>query len=175
MWYNVKAQPGAHERNMMFAVGDNIVYPMHGAGTIEAIDEREVDGEKCEYYVLLIPQNGIRIMIPCDRATKIGVRRVIKKSEVSRVNETLRGESTEMAKIWNRRYRDNLEKMKTGKITHVAEVVRDLMRVDHEKRLSTGEKKMLSNAKQILISELILACGKEEAELTVIIEKAVMA
>jgi len=159
----------------MFAVGDNIVYPMHGAGTIEAIDEREVDGEKCEYYVLLIPQNGIRIMIPCDRAIKIGVRRVIKKSEVNRVNETLRGESTEMAKIWNRRYRDNLEKLKTGKITHVAEVVRDLMRVDHEKRLSTGEKKMLSNAKQILISELILACGKEEAELTVIIEKAVMA
>ena len=159
----------------MFAVGDNIVYPMHGAGTIEAIDDRELDGEKCQYYVLLIPQNGIRIMIPVGKATQIGVRRVIKKSEFNGVNETLRGESTEMAKIWNRRYRDNLEKLKTGKINHVAEVVRDLMRVDHEKRLSTGEKKMLSNAKQILISELILACGKEEAELTLIIEKAVMA
>jgi len=148
---------------------------MHGAGTIEAIDDRELDGEKCQYYVLLIPQNGIRIMIPVGKATQIGVRRVIKKSEFNGVNETLRGESTEMAKIWNRRYRDNLEKLKTGKITHVAEVVRDLMRVDHEKRLSTGEKKMLSNAKQILISELILTCGKEEAELTLIIEKAVMA
>ena len=159
----------------LFAVGDNIVYPMHGAGTIEAVEEREVDGGKCDYYVLLIPQNGIRIMIPCDRAPQVGVRRVIKKSEVSRVGETLRGESTEMAKIWNRRYRDNLEKLKTGKITHVAEVVRDLMRVDNEKRLSTGEKKMLSNAKQILISELILACGKEEDELTLFIEKAVMA
>jgi len=159
----------------MFAVGDNIVYPMHGAGTIEAIDDREMDGEKCQYYVLLIPQNGIRIMIPVGRAADIGVRRIIKKSEVSGVNETLRGESTEMAKIWNRRYRDNLEKLKTGKITHVAEVVRDLMRVDHEKRLSTGEKKMLSNAKQILISELILACGKEEDELVLLIEKAVMA
>jgi len=159
----------------MFSVGDNIVYPMHGAGTIEAIEEREMDGESCDYYVLLIPQNGIRIMIPCDRATQVGVRCVIKKSEVDGVNATLRGESTEMAKIWNRRYRDNLEKLKTGKITHVAEVVRDLMRVDNEKRLSTGEKKMLSNAKQILISELTLACGKGEAELTVLIEKAVMA
>jgi len=159
----------------MFTIGDNIVYPMHGAGTIEAIEERELEGEKCDYYILLIPQNGIRIMIPCSRAIQVGVRRVIKKSEVDGVNETLRGESTEMAKVWNRRYRDNLEKLKTGQITYVAEVVRDLMRVDSEKRLSTGEKKMLSNAKQILISELTLACGKGEAELSVLIEKEVMA
>ena len=159
----------------MFSIGDNIVYPMHGAGTIEAIEERELMGEKCEYYVLLIPQNGIRIMIPCDRAPQIGVRQIIKKAEFDSVSETLRGESTEMAKIWNRRYRDNLEKLKTGKINFVAEVVRDLMRVDHEKRLSTGERKMLSNAKQILISELALACEIEEAELTIMIEKAVMA
>ena len=158
----------------MFSVGDKIVYPMHGAGTIEAIEMREVAGEKCEYYVLLIPQNWIRIMIPVDRAAQVGVRSVILKSEVDGVNETLRGESTEMAKIWNRRYRDNLEKLKTGRIEHVAEVVRDLMRVDNEKRLSTGERKMLSNAKQILISELTLACGKGEAELNVLIEKAVM-
>ena len=159
----------------MFSVGDSVVYPMHGAGTIEAIEEREMAGEKCDYYVLLIPQNGIRIMIPCGKVAVVGVRRVIKKSEIDGVNATLRGESTEMAKIWNRRYRDNLEKLKTGKITHVAEVVRDLMRVDNEKKLSTGEKKMLSNAKQILISELMLACGKGEAELAVLIEKAVMA
>ena len=158
----------------MFSIGDNIVYPMHGAGTIEAIEKRELAGEICDYYVLLIPQNGIRIMIPCNRASEVGVRCVIKKSEIDEVNETLRGESTEMAKIWNRRYRDNLEKLKTGKITFVAEVVRDLMRVDNEKRLSTGEKKMLSNAKQILISELTLASGKREAELAILIEKAVM-
>ena len=158
----------------MFSIGDKIVYPMHGAGTIEAIEESEVSGGKCAYYVLLIPQNGIRIMIPCDKAKEIGVRRIIKKSEIDGVNETLRGESTEMAKIWNRRYRDNMEKLKTGRINHVAEVVRDLMRVDNEKRLSTGERKMLSNAKQILISELTLACGKCEAELTLLIEKEVM-
>ena len=158
----------------MFSIGDNVVYPMHGAGTIESIELRELEGEKCEYYVLIIPQNGIRIMIPVGRATQVGVRSIIRKSEIDVVNETLRGESTEMAKIWNRRYRDNLEKLKTGQIENVAEVVRDLMRVDCEKRLSTGERKMLSNAKQILISELMLAWGKEEAELSVLIEKAVM-
>jgi CarD family transcriptional regulator len=158
----------------VFSVGEKIVYPMHGAGTIEGIEEREVSGGMCQYYVLMIPQNWIRIMIPVDRAAQVGVRRVIRKSEVDGVNETLRGESTEMAKIWNRRYRDNLEKLKSGQIKHVAEVVRDLMRVDHEKRLSTGERKMLSNAKQILVSELTLACEKGEAEVNVLIEKAVM-
>ena len=159
----------------MFSVGENIVYPMHGAGMIQAIEMRETPEGKCEYYVLLIPQNDIRIMIPCSKAVQVGVRSVIRASEVAGVNETLRGASTEMAKIWNRRYRDNLEKLKTGQIRYVAEVVRDLMRVDSEKRLSTGEKKMLSNAKQILISELTLVCGKGEAELNVLIEKEVMA
>ena len=159
----------------MFSIGDNVVYPMHGAGTIEAIEEREEMGEKCVYYVLLIPQNGIRIKVPCNRASDVGVRCIIGKSEIRIVNKTLGGKSTEMAKVWNRRYRDNLEKLKTGKIVNVAEVVRDLMRVDNEKRLSTGEKKMLSNAKQILVSELMLACGMGEAELTAQIEKVVMA
>lgn len=158
----------------MFAIGEKIVYPMHGAGTIEAIEERNLMGEKCKYYVLLIPQNEIRIMIPCNKTETVGVRGVIPKSEVDRVSETLKGASTEMAKIWNRRYRDNMEKLKTGTITHVAEVVRDLMRVDREKRLSTGEKKMLSNAKQILISELVLVSGKCAAELDVLIEQSVM-
>ena len=159
----------------MFSIGDSVVYPMHGAGTIEAIEEREEMGEKCVYYVLLIPQNGIRIKVPCNRASDVGVRCIIGKAEIKDVNKTLGGKSTEMAKVWNRRYRDNLEKLKTGKITFVAEVVRDLMRVDSEKRLSTGEKKMLSNAKQILVSELMLACGMGEAELTAQIEKVVMA
>ncbi|MDR3363521.1 MAG: CarD family transcriptional regulator [Clostridiales Family XIII bacterium] len=159
----------------MFSIGDYIMYPMHGAGTIEAIEEREMMGDICNYYVLLIPQNVIRILIPCDKAAQIGVRSIIKMSEVDGVSEILRSASTEMAKIWNRRYRDNLEKLKTGKIAYVAEVVRDLMRVDREKHLSTGEKKMLSNAKQILISELALVCGKGEAECDLLIETAVMA
>jgi len=158
----------------MFSIGDQIVYPMHGAGTIVAIEEKELMGQKCRYYVLTIPQNDIRIMVPCDCIESVGIRRVISKSEVSKVRETLGGESTEMAKIWNRRYRDNLEKLKTGQITFVAEVVRDLMRVDNQKRLSTGEKKMLSNAKQILISELTLVSDMGEDELSLLIEKQVL-
>jgi len=158
----------------MYSVGDKIVYPMHGAGTIEAIEEQTMMGEKQRYYILIIPQNDIRIMIPCDRCADVGVRSVIKKAELDKVKETLRGDSAEMAKVWNRRYRDNMEKLKTGQITCVAEVVRDLMRVDCKKHLSTGEKKMLSNAKQILMSELLLVSGMESAELSVFIERAVM-
>ncbi|MDR1796611.1 MAG: CarD family transcriptional regulator [Clostridiales Family XIII bacterium] len=159
----------------MFSIGDKIVYPMHGAGTIEAIEEQVYSGEKRTYYILLIPQNDIRIMVPCDRTEDVGVRGIIKKTDMAKVSETLSGKSTEMAKVWNRRYRDNMEKLKTGQITHVAEVVRDLMRVDREKRLSTGEKKMLSNAKQILISELSLVSGKGTDELSLLIEQQVMA
>ncbi|MDR1815632.1 MAG: CarD family transcriptional regulator [Clostridiales Family XIII bacterium] len=159
----------------MYTVGDKIVYPMHGAGTIEGIEEQVYQGERRKYYILQIPQNDIRIMIPCDRTQDVGVRSLIKKAEVAKVRETLCGKSTEMAKVWNRRYRDNMEKLKTGQITHVAEVVRDLMRVDREKRLSTGEKKMLSNAKQILLSELSLVSGKGVDELTLLIEQQVMA
>jgi len=158
----------------MYSIGDKIVYPMHGAGTIEAIEEQTMMGEKQRYYILLIPQNDIRIMIPCDRCADVGVRSVIKRTEIRKVRETLCGDSAEMAKVWNRRYRDNMEKLKTGQITCVAEVVRDLMRCDCKKRLSTGEKKMLSNAKQILLSELMLVSGKESAELVMLIERAVM-
>jgi len=155
----------------MYSIGDHVVYPMHGAGTIEAIEEKTMMGEKKEYYVLLIPRNDIRILVPCDRCEDVGMRQVIAKSDIAKVKSTLMGTSTEMAKIWNRRYRDNMEKLKTGKITHVAEVVRDLMRVDRQKKLSTGEKKMLTNAKQILISELTLVSGKGVDELSTLIEE----
>jgi CarD family transcriptional regulator len=159
----------------MFKIGDQIVYPMHGAGTIEAVEEREIEGLRRRYYFLRIHQNGIQIMVPCDNADRVGVRGVIGKSEMPVVKDTLMAEAGEMAKIWNHRYRDNMEKLKTGKITHVAEVVRDLMRSDREKKLSTGEKKMLSSAKQILIGELVLASGKCVEEMNLLIEKAVMA
>ncbi|MDR0875932.1 MAG: CarD family transcriptional regulator [Clostridiales Family XIII bacterium] len=158
----------------MFKIGDQIVYPMHGAGTIEAVDEKEIEGVSRRYYCLRIHQNGIQIMLPCDNADKVGIRRVIEKSEMRTVRDTLKAATGEMAQIWNHRYRDNMEKLKTGKIIHVAEVVRDLMRTDCEKKLSTGEKKMLSSAKQILIGELVLASGKCVEEMDLLIEKAVM-
>ena len=140
----------------MFVIGDRIVYPMHGAGIIEQIEEKQILGEVRKYYILKVPCGDMKIMIPTESSQEIGVRGVISVDEVSEVIHVLSADSTEMSNNWNRRYRENMEKLKTGDIFHVAEVVRNLMRTDKEKKLSTGEKKMLSNAKQILISEIIL-------------------
>ncbi|MBR6444227.1 MAG: CarD family transcriptional regulator [Firmicutes bacterium] len=147
----------------MYKIGDKVVYPMHGAGTIEEIEEKKILGELRNYYVLNIPSVDMKIMIPVDNCDKIGVRDIIPKEKVDTVVEVLGGESTPMESNWNRRYRENMEKLKTGDILQVAEVVRNLMRSDRRKRLSTGEKKMLTNARQILISEIILA-GELDAE-----------
>jgi CarD family transcriptional regulator len=157
----------------MFVIGDRIVYPMHGAGVIEAIEERYILGETRRYYILNVAFGDMKIMIPCDSSDLIGVREVITADELMRVMEVLSNDSTEMSDNWNRRYRENLAKLKTGETCHVAEVVRNLMRIDRVKKLSTGEKKMLANAKQILISELILAVDEEAAALESLIEKAV--
>lgn len=140
----------------MFVIGDRIVYPMHGAGIIEEIEEKQILGEIRKYYILKVPCGDMKIMIPIESSREIGVRAVISAEEIRGVLAVLRAESTEMSNNWNRRYRENMEKLKTGDIYNVAEVVRNLMRTDKEKKLSTGEKKMLSNAKQILISEIIL-------------------
>lgn len=143
----------------MFLIGDRIVYPMHGAGIIEQIEEKQILGEVRKYYILRVPCGDMKIMIPTENSREIGVRAVISTDEIEEVLGVLRAESTEMSSNWNRRYRENMEKLKTGDIYNVAEVVRNLMRTDKEKKLSTGEKKMLSNAKQILISEIILVKG----------------
>lgn len=140
----------------MFVIGDRIVYPMHGAGIIEEIEEKQILGEIRKYYILRVPCGDMKIMIPIESSREIGVRAVISAEEITEVIKVLSADSTEMSSNWNRRYRENMEKLKTGDIFNVAEVVRNLMRTDKEKKLSTGEKKMLSNAKQILISEIIL-------------------
>ena len=147
----------------MYDIGDKVVYPMHGAGTIVEKEEKKILGELREYYVLNIPSVDMKIMIPVDNCEKIGVRDVISKEEVETVVEVLGGETTPMESNWNRRYRENMEKLKTGDVMQVAEVVRNLTRSDRKKRLSTGEKKMLTNAKQILVSEMVLA-GDMDAE-----------
>ena len=159
----------------MFIIGDQIVYPIYGPGTVESIEEKEVDGVRRKYYLIRIHKSNIQITVPCDNARSLGVRNLINKSELNNVRNTLKAATGEMAQIWNRRYRDNMEKLKTGSVTYVAEVVRDLMRSDNTKKLSTGEKKMLSDAKQILIEELRLASGKCVEEVNLLIEKAVMA
>ncbi|HEY8425418.1 MAG TPA: CarD family transcriptional regulator [Limnochordales bacterium] len=144
---------------MQFKVGDKVVYPMHGAGIIEAIEEREVLGQRQQYYIMKLPMGDMQVMIPLRSVEEVGLREVISPEEVNRVFEVLRGEKTKMSQNWNRRYRANLEKIKSGDIFEVAEVVRNLSIRDKEKGLSTGERRMLESARQILISELVLAQG----------------
>jgi len=146
----------------LFKIGDKVVYPMHGAGVIEAIEEKEVLGEKRQYYILRLPVGDMKVMIPITNGNGVGLREVIDDEGVQKVFHILRGQSSDMSPNWNRRYRANLEKMKSGNIYEVAEVVRNLKNRDREKGLSSGERKMLENARQILISELVLATEIEE-------------
>ena len=140
----------------MYNVGDKVVYPMHGAGVIDSIEEKEILGEKQSYYILKMP-GEVKVMVPIATAEQHGIRNVIDKTEAEKVINVLEQDETEMEKNWNKRYRDNMDKMKSGDIFEVADVVRNLSFKQKEKGLSTGEKKMLNNAKQILVSELVLA------------------
>ena len=141
----------------MFKVGDNIVYPMHGAGTIESIEDRELLGEVKKYYIMKMPVGDIKVMVPTQNAEMIGVRDVIENDKCEDVLDVFNNSTQIVTSNWNKRYRDNMERMRSGDIFEVAEVVRNLTFKQKEKGLATGEKKMLSNAKQILVSELVLA------------------
>lgn len=141
----------------MFSIGDKIVYPMHGAGIIKEVREERVLGELRSYYILQVPFGDMNIMIPVDSCREIGVRAVVSPEKISEMLEVLRSASTEMPENWNRRYRENLDLLRTGDICNVAAVVRNLMRSDGIRKLSAGEKKMLANARQVLVSEMILA------------------
>ena len=140
----------------MYNVGDKVVYPMHGAGVIDSIEEKDILGEKKSYYILKMP-GEVKVMVPISTAEQHGIRNVIDKTEAEKVINVLEQDETEMEKNWNKRYRDNMDKMKSGDIYEIADVVRNLSFKQKEKGLSTGEKKMLHNAKQILVSELVLA------------------
>ena len=150
----------------MFLVGDRIVYPMHGAGVIEGIEEKDILGETRRYYILRVPCGDMKIMVPVETSSDSGMRDIINEDQLSGVIDSLREESTEMSDNWNRRNRENMEKLKTGDLYNVAEVIRNLLRADKRKKLSTGEKKMLNNARQLLVSEMILVrgIGRDEAE-----------
>lgn len=157
----------------MYSIGDKISYPVHGAGVIEAIEEKEILGESRKYYIMRIPLNNMKVMIPLDNVEEIGVRPVISLKEVEEVIAVLESDVTKMPQNWNRRYRANMDRIKGGDIYEVAEVVRNLILRDREKALSTGERKILNNAKQILLSEIILAADMLEDEAIELIEKAV--
>ena len=148
----------------MFDVGDKVVYPHHGAGTVVSKDVKLVLGEEREYLTIKILHNEMTVNVPVDNAEKVGLRWVIDQEMVDVVVKVLLGGSTEMPKNWNRRFKHNRDKMKTGDILELAEVVRNLALRDHEKGLSTGEKQMFVKAKKILASELMYAKAVDEEE-----------
>jgi len=153
----------------MFNVGDKIVYPMHGAGVIESIEEREILGHKQNYYVMKMPVGDMKVMIPTHNVEGIGIREVIESCDVDKVYEILQDQSINVTNNWNKRYRENMTKIKSGNIYEVADVVRILMKRDREKGLSTGERKMLNSARQILVSELVLAEESDQFEIETVI------
>jgi CarD family transcriptional regulator len=148
----------------MYEVGDKIVYPMYGAGVIESIEEKEILGEKKKYYVMKMPFGEMRLMIPINKANSIGIRSVVDKSVADRVLSSLEDRNIEQTSNWNRRYRENMIKIKSGNVFDVADVVKALTIRDRQRGLSTGERKMLNNAKRILISELAFAENMEPDE-----------
>ena len=159
----------------MFSIGDKVVYPMHGAGTIESIEEKEMFGDTAEYYIIKMPVGDMKLMVPTETATDIGVREVSNASVAPNVFAVLEKPKAEyiFENNWSRRYKSNVDKIKTGDILEVADVVRDLSHRHMERGLSTAEKKMLSSAKEILISELMLAQGMDHAEVDREIEEKV--
>jgi len=147
-----------------FQVGDNVVYPHHGAGVVRARAPRKVLGEDREYLKIRILHNDMTVHVPCDQAAAVGLRRVIDEDTVRKVLGVLEGPCTDMPKNWNRRFKHNREKIKTGDIYELAEVVRNLATRENEKGLSTGEKQMFTRAKKVLASELMYALEKSEDE-----------
>ena len=148
----------------MYKVGDKVVYPHHGAGTVVKKEKREVLGEKREYLTIKILHNDMTVNVPSENAEAVGLRKVIGEDMVKVVVKALTGGGTQMPKNWNRRFKHNRDKMKTGDILELAEVVRNLSLRDSEKGLSTGEKQMFVKAKKILASELMYAKDMDEEE-----------
>src|SRR5256714_5903943 len=148
----------------LYKVGDHVVYPHHGAGKVQKKEIKEVLGEKREYLTIQILHNDMTVMVPCENADRAGLRRVIGEEAVAKVLSVLRDDVSQMPKNWNRRFKHNREKIKTGDVYELAEVVRNLAIRETEKGLSTGEKQMYTRAKKILASELMYALEMEEDE-----------
>jgi CarD family transcriptional regulator len=147
-----------------YSIGDNVVYPHHGAGKVLKKEQKEVLGEKRLYLTIKILHNDMTVMVPCENAARAGLRRVIDDEAVQRVLAVLRDDVSQMPKNWNRRFKHNRDKIKTGDVYELAEVVRNLAIRESEKGLSTGEKQMYTRAKKILASELMYALEMDEGE-----------
>ena len=150
----------------LFQVGDKAVYPAHGVAEVVGIETREIGGSKLSFYILKIIETGMRIMIPMSNLETVGLRRVIGPKEVKEVYDILRSKEVAVeGQTWNRRYREYMEKIKTGSVFEIAEVLRDLSLLKHYKDLSFGERKMLDTAKSLLIKELAVAKSAKEEKI----------
>ena len=156
---------------MEYKVGEVVVYPHHGAAVIEDIETREMGGEELEYLVLHINQSDLVVRVPKKNADNVGVRDVVGKEGLEKVFSVLRDEDVEEAGNWSRRYKANQERLASGDINKVAEVVRDLWRRDQDRGLSAGEKRMLTKARQILVGELALASPVDEKKADTMMEE----
>tara|TARA_B100000676_G_C17567856_1_gene575610 strand:+ start:112 stop:609 length:498 start_codon:yes stop_codon:yes gene_type:complete len=151
--------------HMTFKIGDKAVYPAHGVGEVTAIENREISGQNQTFYILRILENGMKIMIPTNNVRQVGLREVIDRAKVDKVFEILREKDLSVdTTTWNRRYREYMEKIKTGSVYEVAEVLRDLYLLKTDKDLSFCELKLLDTAKALLLKELAVAKGCDEVE-----------
>lgn len=157
---------------MLFEVGETVVYPHHGAATITEVKTRVIKGEEKTYLKLNVTQGGLVIEVPADNIDLVGVRDVIDESGLQEVYDVLKAPFTEEPTNWSRRYKANLEKLASGDVIKVSEVVRDLWRRDQDRGLSAGEKRMLAKARQILVSELALAKKVDEDKANEILDEA---
>ena len=156
---------------MSFRVGDKVVYPHHGAATIEKKEKKDVFGEKRDYLILRLAYGDLTLMVPVDSTEEVGLREVVSKSEVKKVLNVLKEDESKMAANWSRRFKNNIEKLRSGDIYQVAEVVRNLSIRERERGLSAGEKRMITKARQILISELAFATNEDEEKAEAMIDK----
>jgi len=151
---------------VLFDIGDKIVHPMHGAGVVDGIVQKKINGITRDYYILKLPVRAMLVMIPTENCAEIGVRPVVNEDQADKVLQSISTIDVDMTQNWNRRYRENMDRLKSGNLFEVARVVKGLMLRDVDRGLSTGERKMLMSAKQILISEIVLSksCTYEAVE-----------
>ena len=149
--------------DVSFRIGDKAVYPAHGVAEVTGVETKEIGGIKHTFYILRIMENGMRIMVPTKNVAAVGLRSVASKSEVKEVYDILRSREISVdGQTWNRRYREYMEKIKTGSVFEIAEVLRDLSLLKHDKDLSFGERKMLDTAKSLLVREIAVAKNAKE-------------
>lgn len=158
---------------MTFRVGDRIAHPMHGAGVIDSIVTKRINGQDRDYYVLKLPTGGMQVMVPVETSDVIGVRPIVNPEQAENILGAIPGIRVEMTSNWNKRYRENMLRIKSGDLMEVASVVKGLMQRDRERGgLSTGERKMLHSAKQILISEIVLSESSSYEEVEARLDRA---